>query len=852
VCLIETYGIFYGLFFISHGGILRVFAIKNVINQIRNYKKNNFNRYLQHWIINKAEQIDFVSIIRWLAYLPEGRPWLKRFEQKLPVSPKQTLLLEKAIELTLTQLANDGQPADPAEIRVCAQDISCRYNQSIHRLGAAGINALMAQLFDHHDYMRPFISRNCRELIYLDELKKYRKQGLGVIYLINHSSHVDEFVANCVFHNEGLGLPLFAAGTNMMKIKSLARLFMIGSYTVQRKGSSRSYLATLYNFCRAISMTGEQQGIFLEAWAGGARSRDGSLRYPRRLVTLRGAIDIKDEVVVQPVAISYAVVPEDLFLAARAGISCWIASLELKKLLGQLIPHPKVGLWRACKGLNGRAYLVMPQPLLLSELRIKHIKARSDLSLDEFIALTAIKNIAASKVIMASQLTARVLLRARRERRLDLGTVMASELKELKEYHQITFGHQPDLEDFIDDHSLGTVLNDGLNTLFKRKIIAYSAINSINLRGLPQIVNEKGLSFYATHGDRRLYSPQARENIVVIGDNDWDFAFAYLVGNRILDNKRYLHHSLTLFEPRSEVAERMGVLRIPSGFFKKYRLPKNVFVTSDPKSAFKKASEIILAVSPDRLAMQVAQMLEYAEQSLRVIIVNCGFDPETKMLPCEIITAEIYKIGRQDIQVYVLMGAVSAEDLVFLRPVKIVLAGPVDEIKNLANLFCWPPIEIITSDDVLGVQLAGILAKIYSLWGGYLQQIGRIVSPTQIGYYLVEASAEARSLALVLGGMDETFSAASHAWTATFVILGLSSESLRFGRCLGRESRKSRDFFVVAQRVLKQQEKRTGSKIFAYYDLRLVANVASKRGLSLPILEEAYYTLWGIRSEEFY
>lgn len=48
----------------------------------------------------------------------------------------------------------------------------------------------------------------------------------------------------------------------------------------------------------------------------------------------------------------------------------------------------------------------------------------------------------------------------------------------------------------------------------------------------------------------------------------------------------------------------MGVLRFPPGRFEKHRLPKNAFVTSDPQSAFKKASEVILAVPPERLAAQ--------------------------------------------------------------------------------------------------------------------------------------------------------------------------------------------------------------------------------------------------------
>lgn len=143
------------------------------------------------------------------------------------------------------------------------------------------------------------------------------------------------------------------------------------------------------------------------------------------------------------------------------------------------------------------------------------------------MALTAIKDIAAAKKVMASQLTARALVRARREERSDLGAALASELEGLREYHRAAFGGEPDLDDFINDRPLGEVAQDGLRTLARRRVTARRGKDQ---RGLPRVQSEKGLSFYATHGDRRLYSPQAKENIVVAGGGDWGFALAQLVG----------------------------------------------------------------------------------------------------------------------------------------------------------------------------------------------------------------------------------------------------------------------------------------------------------------------------------
>jgi glycerol-3-phosphate dehydrogenase/GNAT superfamily N-acetyltransferase len=810
-------------------------------------KGGKLGRRLKRGLMGVAERVDFVALLRRIASTPGGRPLLERFHSAPPDHPDQVGLLDRCVELTLAQLAAEGLPADPAKVRALAGEISCQYDPEIHPYGAAGINVVMGYLFDHADPMLPFISRDRRELAHLNLLKQYRRKGLGVVYLVNHSSHVDEFIADVVFNAVGLGLPLFAAGTNMMAIRSLARLLMIGSYTVRRKGAGRVYLATLYNYCRAISKSGGMQGIFLEAWAGGARSRDGSLRYPRRLVTLRGAIDVANEVVMQPVAISYSAVPEDLSLAARAGTTCWMRGPSFLQVLSQLLMNPKKGLLQAYKGLYGRAYLTMPRPRLLSKLKAEHAQARGDLgqdtfmALDEFVALTAIKDIAAAKKVMASQLTARALIRARSDKLFDLSAALANELKGLKVYHQAAFGCQPDLEDLIVECPLTEVLKDGLNTLARRAVVSRCKAAK---GGLSKVKNEKGLAFYATHGDRRLYSPQARENIVVAGGGDWGFALAHLVGNRILEDKRYLHHSLTLFDARPEAAEQLGVMRFAPGRFEKYRLPKNAFVTSDPQSAFKKASEVILAVPPSCLAQQAAQMLDHAEQGLRVIVAACGFEPQTGLLPCQVVADEARRRGRQDVEVFSMVGPVSEEDLVLLNPAKGVLAGPAPGAQELADLFHWPPVETAGSTaDALGVQLAGVLAHVYSLWGGFLQKTGRMTTPAQVGHYMADSSAEALALGLSLGADPATFSAASPAWTATYAAVGLASPALDLGRRLGREAKKNRDVAAAVQKYLKQQEQEGAKKTTVLQDLGLAARLARRMGLTLPILEEAEHIL---------
>lgn len=798
-------------------------------------------RSLKKGVVRLASRYDFVDLLRRISESDSGRPWLEQFSQLPPEWAQAPAIKARALELTLAQMENEGLPVTAPTVAGYLDQIAVRYDHQIHIWGATAVTTLLNGFFTHHDPMHSFLSADRRELAHLDQLQEHRRRGLGVLYLMNHSSHLDEFVLAAVMAQHGLGLPLFAAGANMMAVSSIARVLWISSYVVQRRGAERAYLAALFNYCRAISELGGQQGIFLEAWAGGARTRDGSLRYPRRLVAIRGALACETDLVIQPVAMSYSVVPEDLSLAARQGAWTWLRGMGLPSTLVRILLHPRSWVWRSVQNLYGRAYLTLPKPRLLSELKAACAADKKGAHLDEYVALTAITDIARAKKVMASQLTARGLVRARRRGEQDLAAATAAELAALREYHQETFGREPDLEDFIAERPLPEVIGDGLGTL-RRRAVLWPLVK--DPAGLPRVRSVKGLAFYANHGDRRLYSPTADQNIVVVGAGDWAFALVHHLGTRMLEDKRYLNASLTMYDPRREMVEHLTYDRSPLGRFAEHRLPKNVFVTSDLTSAFKKASEVVLASPAAYFREQVERLLAHAEQGLKLVVATRGMEPSSHRLPL-LVTRDLARdMGRGDVSVYALGGALEAADLLPGRSARAVLAGPPAGRAELVSLFAMRPLEMVVSDDPVGVALAWVMAGVYGLWGGYLTRLGRLVTPAAAGCYLADASGEAIQLCRTLGGSADSFSAASPAWATAFAARALGGPARDFGRRLGATSRRGRDLPAAAKRLYEQMRE-DGQEIGALGDLRSVCLLARDQGLELPILEEAWAALIG-------
>ncbi len=792
-------------------------------------------------ISNAVNNVDFINLINKTALSKTGSPHLERY-QSLPQDwSNADKISTLAVDLTMEQLSEENASVKRGEIENLINEIEIQYDRDLHLRFAATARVMFDHLFDHENPDLPFTSPDGRELEHIETLKKYRKQGLGVLYLINHNSHLDEFIFNSLMQDLGLGLPVFAAGQNMMAIESIAKVLMTGSYVVLRKGASRYQMAALYNYCRALSIQGSQQGIFLEAWRGGARTRDGSLRYPKRLVAVRGAIDTDRDLVIQPVALSYSVVPEDLMMCDRKSGKTWINGINMFKTLTDIPFHPKSFAWRALKGIYSRCYVSFPEPMLLSQLKEDWHQDKRGTEFDEFVALNAITHIARTKKIMASQLTARAITGAKKYKIPDLEKSLSDQAKTITVYHRQTFGHAPDFENYIDNNEPGTIIKDGINTLKKRGVLSRWSKDNL---GIAAVTNDIGLSYYATHGDRRLYSPTADQNIVVVGAGNWGFALANLVSKRLLENKAYNNASITIYDPRKKLVRHMGKERLGPGRFKDKRLRKNIFVTHDLASAFRKASEVVVAVKPEVFEATMREIISISEQHLKIIIATRGFIPGTPLLPFHMVQNLLVEYHRTDMDVLILAGPLETDDLVESGTITGIIAGAGPLPEEMADLILGPDRNAVLSTDPIGVQAADILARVYALC------VNTMVSCTEgkrgfiLGTLFAQASAEARTLTMAMGASPATFTAGSIPWTATFVSLATDGPLKDLGEKLGTAVKKGKDPARILNK-LSTKWRQNGKIIQLISDMESVLTCADQREVEMPLLKEAYETIVG-------
>ncbi len=783
-----------------------------------------------------VNKVDFTRLLYRIAQSPSGRPHLDAYQDLPGDWDNADGISDLAVSLTLEQLRQENEAVDGNEITGLIDEIKIRYDRDLHIHGAAALRVIFDHLFDHDNPDIPFTSPDGRDLKYINRLRQYRKEGLGVLYLINHNSHLDEFIFDSLMQNLGMGLPVFAAGQNMMVIDSIAKVLMTGSYVVLRKGASRHQMAALYNYCSALSRGGAQQGIFLEAWRGGARTRDGSLRYPKRLVAVRGAIDLDEgqDMIIQPVALSYSVVPEDLMMCSGKSAKTWINGLRWFKALMNFPVHPTTFWWQAMENIYSRCYVSFPEPKPLSRLKAEWRQDKRGTEFDEFVALDAISQIARTKKIMAGQLTARAITQARKKGSKELEKSVRDEVKTIKSYHEQTFGQGPDFEDFIGKNDEAAVMTDGIKTLRNRGVLSRWTKDSL---GLPTVLNEIGLSYYATHGDRRLYSPTADQNIVVVGAGSWGFVLASLVAGRLLEDKAYTNASITIYDPRKKLVRHMGKERLGPGRFKDKPLKKNIFVTWDLASAFRKASEVIIAVKPELFEAQMREIISVSEQHLKIIIATRGFMPGTTLLPFHMVQNLLVEYQRTDMDVLALTSPLDTEDLIDAQTLIGTIAGPGSRPEEMADLIFGPGQRPELSSDPIVVETADTLARVYALGVNIMLACTQGKKGLVTGDLFARASREARELALAMGASPDTFTAGYIPWTLTFTTLATEGPIKELGEKLGAAVKKGKNPARILDK-LSDSWRQSGKTIQIINDLESALACGRQREVELSLLRE--------------
>ena len=238
-------------------------------------------------------------------------------------------------------------------------------------------------------------------------------------------------------------------------------------------------------------------------------------------------------------------------------------------------------------------------------------------------------------------------------------------------------------------------------------------------------------------------------NISILGDGGWGTTLAIL-----LQRKGF---NVTLWGAFADYVVLLNKKRINTKFLPGIKIPRQIEITHDLKSAFRDKQLIIFAIPSQYLRGILKKSEKFnscADETVYLSVVK-GIEIGTLKRMSEVIYEEL---GR--IKIAVLSGPTIAHEIAKNIPSAAVIAGHDKNLrKYLQGIFMTERFRIYTNDDVIGVELGGSFKNIIAIACGISDGLG--FGTNTKAALLARGLAEISRLGLAMGAKACTFSGIS-------------------------------------------------------------------------------------------
>lgn len=255
------------------------------------------------------------------------------------------------------------------------------------------------------------------------------------------------------------------------------------------------------------------------------------------------------------------------------------------------------------------------------------------------------------------------------------------------------------------------------------------------------------------------------------------------------------------------------------------KIPSDILVTSD-LSCVKNSQLVVLAVSIPFLRSTCLELKEYVKDNMHFCIASKGIENSTNQFAHEIFESII-----DTSNLSILSGPSFAIDLADNSPSGLVLASLLENHYEVVRKSLESPtLKIVSSDDLIGVELCGAIKNVMAILAGMLE--GMKVRETTQALFLTEALDEMKNLIIAFGGKKDT----------TYTLAGIGDFLLT---CT---STKSRNFTLGLLLATKEKtdidDYIQNHTVEGYYTLISIYQLIKEKNLSSPLIELLYQILF--------
>ncbi|MGP9489813.1 NAD(P)H-dependent glycerol-3-phosphate dehydrogenase [Glutamicibacter sp. AOP5-A2-7] len=318
--------------------------------------------------------------------------------------------------------------------------------------------------------------------------------------------------------------------------------------------------------------------------------------------------------------------------------------------------------------------------------------------------------------------------------------------------------------------------------------------------------------------------------IAVMGAGSWGTTFAKVLADAVPGQGI----PVQIWARRDEAAQEINERHTNSRYLRDTKLPANVSASSNVEEVLANADLVVLAIPAQSLREELAKFTAHFEQDVVLLSLMKGLERGTDLRMSEVM-AEVTGIPAD--RIAVLSGPNLAMEIAREQPTASVVACTSNETAHwIAQLCSAPYFRPYTNDDVLGVELGGIVKNIIALAVGMCDGMG--MGDNTKSTVITRGLAETTRLVISLGGRLDTLAGLSGLGDLVATCSSSLSRNNTAGRLLGQ------GLFIeeVNDRMSQTAE---GIK-----SARAVFDLSRSHGVEMPITEAVVMVLEGNLSVE--
>lgn len=274
--------------------------------------------------------------------------------------------------------------------------------------------------------------------------------------------------------------------------------------------------------------------------------------------------------------------------------------------------------------------------------------------------------------------------------------------------------------------------------------------------------------------------------------------------------------------------EKLKVERKNQKYLPDLPFPPALQVEANLSKALAYSRDIFLVVPSHAVAGLLLEIKPHLRPDSRIILATKGLEPHTGRLLQQVVE----DILGVNYPFAVLSGPTFAKELAIGMPTAITLASQnqsfVQELQ--ARIHCSKSFRVYINDDVIGVQLGGVVKNIIAISTGISDGMG--LGANARTALITRGLMEMSRLGQALNAKMETFMGMSGLGDLVLTCTDNQSRNRRFGLMLGQ----GQSAFNAMKEI--------GQVVEGYHNTREVFTLAKNNGVEMPITEQMYQVLF--------